>query len=86
MLMILNKVDRRFGITPEMVEQALKHRISAQIPWDEVTVLNSINKGSPLVAQRSKPIAQALLQLAGRLEEALFAPQEAEEVRKRVGR
>ncbi|WP_322797681.1 AAA family ATPase [Thermoflexus sp.] len=85
-LMILNKMDRRFGITAEMVEQALKHPVGAQIPWDEVTVLNSINKGSPLVAQRSKPIAQAMLQLAGRVEELLFAPQEVEEVRKRGGR
>ncbi len=85
-LMILNKMDRRFGITAEMVEQALKHPVGAQIPWDEVTVLNSINKGSPLVAQRSKPIAQAILQLAGRVEEALFAPQEVEEVRKRGSR
>ncbi len=85
-LMILNKMDRRFGITAEMVEQALKHPVGAQIPWDEVTVLNSINKGSPLVAQRSKPIAQAILQLAGRLEEVLFAPQEIEEARKRGGR
>ncbi|GBD08031.1 Transcriptional regulatory protein DegU [Candidatus Thermoflexus japonica] len=85
-LMILNKMDRRFGISAEMVEQALKHPVSAQIPWDEITVLNSINKGAPLVAQRSKPIAQAILQLAGRVEEALFAPQEVEEVRKRGGR
>ncbi len=85
-MMILNKMDRRFGITAEMVEQALKHPVAAQIPWDEVTVLNSINKGTPLVAQRSKPIAQAILQLAGRVEEALFAPQEVEEARRRGGR
>ncbi len=85
-LMILNKMDRRFGITAEMVEQALKHPVGAQIPWDEITVLNSINKGAPLVAQRSKPIVQAILQLAGRVEEALFAPQEVEEARKRSGR
>jgi len=84
--MILNKMDRRFVITAEMVEQALKHPVSAQIPWDEITVLSSINKGAPLVAQRSKPIAQAILQLAGRVEEALFAPQEVEEARKRSGR
>ncbi|WP_376788964.1 CpaE family protein [Thermoflexus sp.] len=84
--MIMNKMDRRFGITAEMVEQALKHPVSAQIPWDEITVLSSINKGAPLVAQRSKPIAQAILQLAGRVEETLFAPQEVEEARKRSSR
>lgn len=85
-LMILNKMDRRFGITAEMVEQALKHPVGAQIPWDEVTVLNSINKGTPLVAQRSKPIAHAILQLAKHVEEALFAPREVEETRKRGSR
>jgi pilus assembly protein CpaE len=85
-LMVLNKADRRFGITAEMVEQALKHPVVAQIPWDETTVLQSINKGSPLVAQQARPIAQALLQLAGRVEEALSAAPEVEEVRRRTGR
>lgn len=82
-LMILNKMDRRFGITAEMVEQALKHPVGVQIPRDEVTALQSINKGNPLIAQRSNPIAQAILQLARRVEETLLAPQETEEVRKR---
>jgi pilus assembly protein CpaE len=85
-LMTLNKVDRRLGITAEMVEQALKHPVAVQIPWDDTTVLQSINKGSPLVAQRARPIAQALLQLAGRVEEMLSAAPEAEEVRRRGGR
>lgn len=85
-LMVLNKMDRRFGITAEMVKQALKHPVAVQIPWDEVTVLNSINKGTPLIAQRSKPIAQAILQLSGRVEETLFAPQEIGEMRQRSNR
>lgn len=85
-MMVLNKMDRRFGITSEMVEQALKHPISAQIPWDEMSVLTSINKGIPLVTQRAKPVAQALLQLASRVEEALFAPQEVGEARRRPAR
>lgn len=85
-MMVLNKMDRRFGITSEMVEQALKHPISAQIPWDKMSVLTSINKGIPLVTQRAKPVAQALLQLASRVEEALFAPQEVGEARRRPAR
>ncbi len=64
-MLIINKVDRRTGITAQMIEDNIKHQVAAQIPLDEATVLNAINRGAPFVLdQRSKPIAQAVQQLA----------------------
>ena len=64
-MLIVNKVDRRTGITAQMIEDNIKHQVAAQIPLDEATVLNAINRGVPYMSdQRSKPIAQAMQQLA----------------------
>jgi MinD-like ATPase involved in chromosome partitioning or flagellar assembly len=51
-----------------MIEDNIKHQVVGQIPLDEILVLNSINRGVPLMAdQRAKPIGQALQQLAERV-------------------
>jgi pilus assembly protein CpaE len=67
-MLVINKVDRRSGITAQMIEDNIKHQVVGQIPLDEILVLNSINRGVPLmVDQRAKPIGQALQQLAERV-------------------
>ncbi len=67
-MLVINKVDRRSGITAQMIEDNIKHQVVGQIPLDEILVLNSINRGVPLMAdQRAKPIGQALQQLADRV-------------------
>ncbi len=67
-MLVINKVDRRTGITAQMIEDNIKHQVAAQVPLDEATVLNAINRGVPfMVDQRTKPIAQAMQQLAERV-------------------
>ena len=67
-MLVINKVDKRSGITAQMIEDNIKHQVVGQIPLDEMLVLNSINRGVPLmVDQRAKPIGQALQQLAERV-------------------
>jgi len=67
-MLVINKVDRRSGITAQMIEDNIKHQVVGQIPLDEILILNSINRGVPLmVDQRAKPIGQALQQLAERV-------------------
>jgi pilus assembly protein CpaE len=67
-MLVINKVDKRSGITAQMIEDNIKHQVVGQIPLDEILVLNSINRGVPLmVDQRVKPIGQALQQLAERV-------------------
>lgn len=67
-MLVINKIDRRTGITAQMIEDNIKHQVVAQIPLDEVVVLNSINRGVPFMADaRAKPVAQAVAQLADRI-------------------
>ncbi len=66
-MLVVNKLDRRTGITAQMIEDNIKHQVVGQIPLDEVVVLNSVNRGVPfMVDARAKPIAQAVSQLAER--------------------
>ena len=67
-MLVVNKIDRRTGITAQMIEDNIKHPVVGQIPLDEATVLNSINRGVPyMVDGRVKPVAQATAQLIDRL-------------------
>jgi pilus assembly protein CpaE len=91
-MLVLNKMDRRSGITAQMIEDNIKHQVVGQIPLDEILVLTSINRGVPImVDQRAKPIGQAMQQLAERVAAEFRRPVEAaagsaDEVRKRTGR
>ncbi len=61
----MNRFDKRIGITPEKVGESFKHEISAVLPLDERVVIPSINRGVPFIlADKSKPISRAVLQLA----------------------
>jgi len=76
MLLVLNRVDRRSGITAANVEETLKHAVAAQILVDEKTVLASINAGVPFITgPRNIPPVQGILDLAQRLRTD-FAPKE----------
>jgi pilus assembly protein CpaE len=88
-MLVLNKMDRRSGITAQMIEDNIKHQVVGQIPLDEILALTSINRGVPLmVDQRAKPIGQAIQQLAERVAGEFRRSTEAagsEEGRKRTG-
>ncbi len=77
-LLILNRIDRRGGITAANVEETLKHTVRAQILLDDKTVLASINSGVPFIlSQNAKALApvQGILDLAQRLKDD-FNPKE----------
>jgi pilus assembly protein CpaE len=89
-MLVLNKMDRRSGITAQMIEDNIKHQVVGQIPLDEILALTSINRGVPLmVDQRVKPIGQAIQQLAERVaaefRRSTEAAGAADETRKRTG-
>lgn len=74
-MLVLNKMEKRSGINAQMIEENVKHPVSAQIPVDDALVLNSINRGVPFMADsRTKPIAQAIQQLADRIAAEVSAP------------
>jgi len=84
---VVNKMDRKGGISAEAVGENLKREVEAVIPVDERVVTASINKGIPLiVSDRSSPQSRALMQLMGTIKQRLVSAdeeQEDEEVRER---
>jgi pilus assembly protein CpaE len=81
---VLNKVDRKTGITSEAVAENLKRPVDGEIPADEKIVTASINRGVPLlVSDRSKPPGRNILELLATLKERMMASQ-TEEVEERA--
>ncbi len=73
-LFVLNKSDRRSGISPEAVSENLKHPVECEIPPDERAVANSVNRGVPLLmGDKSRPIARSLLDLLATIKQRLMA-------------
>lgn len=64
-LFVMNRFDKRISITPEKVGESFKHEVSAVLPYDERTVIPSINRGRPFILEnKSSPISRAFLSLA----------------------
>jgi pilus assembly protein CpaE len=64
-VLIMNRMDKRYGISAEKVADLLKQPIIAQIPLDDRVVPLSTNNGEPFILQdRTKPIARAILEMA----------------------
>jgi pilus assembly protein CpaE len=87
---VLNKMDRKAGITAEAVSENLKRPVDGDIPADEKVVSVSINRGVPLlVADRSRPPGRNMLELLATLKQRLLAahvvePEESEPERPRL--
>lgn len=83
-LFVMNRYDRRIGITPEKIGESFKHPISAVLPLEERVVIPSINRGRPfMLDDKSRPIARAMLSLAETVRQRLveLAEAESEEVK-----
>lgn len=66
-MFVLNRVDKRGGITAANIQDSIKHEVVAQIPIEE-RILASINSGIPiLISNRNLPIGQAFLELVNKL-------------------
>jgi pilus assembly protein CpaE len=72
-MFILNRMDKRGGITAANIQESIKHEVVAQIPIEE-RILASINSGIPiLISNRNLPIGQAFLDLVNKLKTS-FVP------------
>lgn len=87
---VLNKMDRKTGISSKAVSENLKRPVEAQIPAEEQTVSASMNRGVPLLmGDKGKVPARNILDMLGTLKERLVAepeevPAEGEEERSRL--
>lgn len=78
-IFVMNRFDKRIGITPEKVGESFKHEISAVIPVEDRVVIPSINRGRPfMLDDKSKPISKAMLSLAETVRQRLTQLAEAE--------
>jgi pilus assembly protein CpaE len=79
LVFVMNKFDKRIGITPERVGDNLKEKISAVIPLDEHTVIPAVNKGVPFMLEsRALPVARGVLSVAEALRAQLAALDEVD--------
>jgi pilus assembly protein CpaE len=64
-LFVMNRYDKRIGITPEKVGNSFKQKIINVIPLDERVIIPAANRGTPfLLGDRSKPAAKSILSLS----------------------
>ena len=76
-MLILNRVDRRGGISAANVEETLKHTVRGQVLLDEKTVLASINSGVPFITgPKNLAPVQGILDIAQKVRDE-FAPKAA---------
>jgi pilus assembly protein CpaE len=77
-MFVLNRVDKRGGITAANIQESIKHEVTAQVPLEE-RVLFAINSGVPLISSnRNLPFAQAIVDMGNKLK-ASFMPQPEKE-------
>ena len=78
-LFVMNRFDRRIGITPEKVGDSFKHAIAAVLPLEERVVIPSVNRGRPFILDdKSRPISRAVLSLAEVVRQRISELAEAE--------
>ena len=74
-LLLLNKADPRSGISGRVIENHLKHKVSAEIPLEDRLVLQSVNQGIPFMvmpdAEQRLPLLQKTGQFARQLVQEL---------------
>ncbi|MGB9673029.1 MAG: response regulator [Anaerolineales bacterium] len=80
-LFVLNRYDKRIGITPEKISESFKYDISVSLPFDERVVIPSINRGVPfMLGDKTRPLAKSYLQLAENLRQKIIKLTEVEPV------
>lgn len=71
-LFIMNRFDKRIGITPEKIGENFKQEVVAVIPFDDRTVIFSVTRGVPfIIANKAAPIGKAVLDLAALVQKRL---------------
>ncbi len=63
--LVMNRYDKRIGITPERVGESFRHPVGLAVPEDFRHVLPAVNKGKPVLqADRSAPISRGVVKMA----------------------
>jgi len=84
---VLNKMDRKSGISSAAIAENLKYSVDGVIPVDERAVTTSVNRGIPLLlADKGQPSAKGILDLLGSVKQRLVEEVAIDEEEKEVER
>jgi pilus assembly protein CpaE len=76
---VMNKYDKRIGITPEKLGENLKQEVMAIIPLDERTVIPAVNRGVPfMLDNKTQPAARGVYTLAESLRARILKSESVE--------
>lgn len=79
-LFVMNRFDKRIGITPDKIGDSFKQEVLAVLPLDDRVVIPSVNRGVPfMLGDKSRPLARSYLTLTEVLREKLSALETAQE-------
>jgi pilus assembly protein CpaE len=71
---ILNKMDRKSGITPDAIEENLSCTVHGVVPIDEKSISASVNRGIPiLLSDRSSAASKSIFEILGALKAQLVS-------------
>ncbi len=71
-LFVMNRFDQRRSIAPERVGASLHQNVAMTIPYDDVYVNNSMNKGVPIVMEnKTYAVSKAVYMLASAIREKI---------------
>ena len=72
-ILVLNGVQRGDMITSDKIAQNLKIEVAAELPFDRKAVLESINRGQPLLLEgRGVPLSRGMVELLGVIKERMI--------------
>lgn len=78
-LFVMNRYDRRIGISPEKVGESLRQEVTVVFPLEERVVTPSINRGIPFVLNnKASAMSQSIASLAQQLQKKIEALSEPE--------
>jgi len=81
---IMNRYDKRIGITPEKIGENLKQEVAAIIPLDEKVVITAVNRGVPFMVDNKTQLAgRGIFSLAEAVRSRMAALESANEAQVR---
>ncbi len=77
-MFMMNRYDKKIGITPERVAENLKQEVVLAIPLDDASAIKAVNRGVPFVLDnKAQPAARGVFSLAENIR-ARIAAQDGE--------